>query len=157
MRRKARLTVAVVLMLGALGYLITTGVSESAAYYVTVDELKGRSAQLAGKPARVSGTIDERSIEWDRDKLLLRFDIKGETGERLRVEYNGMKPDNMKDGWEAIVEGRLTPGGTFKASQVLIKCPSRYESQTPPDGYDPSKHTPVNPGSPSGARGGEGT
>jgi cytochrome c-type biogenesis protein CcmE len=46
----------------------------------------------------------------------------------LPVVYHGIVPDTFVDGADVVVEGSLTPGGTFQASTLLAKCPSKYEA-----------------------------
>jgi cytochrome c-type biogenesis protein CcmE len=44
------------------------------------------------------------------------------------VTYNGILPDTMAPGRELVVEGVLAgTGNNFKASEILTKCPSKYE------------------------------
>ena len=40
-------------------------------------------------------------------------------------------PDLFKDGAEVVVEGRLGDDGTFLASNVMAKCPSKFEGEDP--------------------------
>jgi cytochrome c-type biogenesis protein CcmE len=53
-----------------------------------------------------------------------------EQGKKLPVSYVGRDPlpDTFKDGAQALVEGRVTPDGTFVAEQVQAKCASKYEA-----------------------------
>jgi len=44
----------------------------------------------------------------------------------LPVIFNGPQPDQMREGAEAILEGKYD-GQTFTAQSLLLKCPSRYE------------------------------
>jgi cytochrome c-type biogenesis protein CcmE len=44
------------------------------------------------------------------------------------VVYRGLAPDTFTDGVEVVVEGRLQPDGTFRATTLLAKCGSRYEA-----------------------------
>ena len=47
----------------------------------------------------------------------------------LRVEYGSLEtPDLFKDGAEVVVEGELTPSGAFHATNLLAKCPSKFEA-----------------------------
>ena len=55
--------------------------------------------------------------------------IASETGERMPVVFNGPKPDQMREGAEAILEGKYN-GEEFQAQSLLLKCPSRYEEGT---------------------------
>ena len=38
-------------------------------------------------------------------------------------------PDTLKDGAQALADGRLGPNRVFRASQVQAKCASKYETQ----------------------------
>ena len=62
-----------------------------------------------------------------------------EQGKALPVSYvgNDPLPDTFKDGAQALVEGRLTPDGSFTAEQVQAKCASKYEAS--PTGTAPSR------------------
>ena len=44
----------------------------------------------------------------------------------LRVNYHGILPQTFGEGKEIIIEGRYDPNGTFEASAILTKCPSKY-------------------------------
>jgi cytochrome c-type biogenesis protein CcmE len=50
-------------------------------------------------------------------------------GARMPVVFNGPKPDQMREGAEAIIEGKYD-GNNFTAQSLLLKCPSRYEEGT---------------------------
>ena len=47
----------------------------------------------------------------------------------MHVVFNGPKPDQMREGAEAILEGKYD-GEVFQAQSLLLKCPSRYEEGT---------------------------
>ncbi len=127
MSRRSRLLVVVAVLLMAIGYLMVSGFRDASAYYMTVDELVAVGEDRLDKPVRVMGKLVGDSIVYDLSQTLLTFDIVGEDGSTVTVRYQGLKPDNMNDQWEAIVEGRLTAPGRIEASKVMIKCPSRYE------------------------------
>ena len=44
------------------------------------------------------------------------------------VVYRGLAPDTFTDDVDVVVEGRLEPDGTFRATSLLAKCGSRYET-----------------------------
>jgi cytochrome c-type biogenesis protein CcmE len=107
-----------------VGYLIYAAARGSAAYYMTIGELgtQGSSAQSV----RVVGNLIGESIFWEPREMRLQFTIADESGE-LPVTYQGARPDMFRDGAEVVVEGRLSPDGTFEARTMLLKCPSKYE------------------------------
>jgi cytochrome c-type biogenesis protein CcmE len=47
------------------------------------------------------------------------------------VVYKGVKPDLLKDEAQAIMTGKIGADGTFTATELLLKCPSRYEEAVP--------------------------
>lgn len=112
----------------AIIYLIFTVTQSTAAYYFTVDELFARGAAVHGYQMRVSGKVVGDSIDFNARDLLLRFEVVGESGQRLPVVFNGPKPDQLRQDAEAILEGKYD-GNQFTAQTLLLKCPSRYEEK----------------------------
>ena len=109
----------------AVGYLIVSSIGGSTAYYLTVQEVKAQGP--SERTVRVAGTVVGDSIEWNAQELLLKFQIADGSGS-LAVIYNGPRPDMLRDGADAVVEGRYTEGGSFESNNLLLKCPSKYES-----------------------------
>ncbi len=112
------------LIVVAVGYLIVSSIGGSTAYYLTIQEVKAKGP--SERTVRVAGTVIEDSIEWSAEELMLNFNIADASGS-LAVIYNGPRPDMLRDGAEAIVEGRYIEGGAFEADNLLLKCPSKYE------------------------------
>lgn len=105
-------------------YLIFSAVRGSAAFYLTVAELRERGP--SARNVRVAGQIVAGSIRWRERELLLEFAIADDSGE-LPVVYHGPRPDMFRDGAEVVVEGRYTADGRFEARQLILKCPSKYQ------------------------------
>ncbi len=126
--KKTKFIIGGVLIALAIVYLIFTAIQSTSAYFLTIDELQTQTA-IAARQVRVSGMVDETSIDFNNTSLRLAFEITSETGERLPVVFQGPKPDQMRDGAEAIVEGTFD-GEQFHAQTLLLKCPSRYDDGT---------------------------
>lgn len=124
--KKTKFIVGGVIIALAIAYLIYAGVQSSAAYFLTVDELYAKGAVIENQTVRVSGKVDAATISFNNRDLLLQFDVTSETGQRMPVMFNGPKPDQMREGAEAILEGKYD-GQVFTAQSLLLKCPSRYE------------------------------
>jgi len=124
--KKTKFIVGGAVIVLAIIYLIYTGVQSTSAYFLTVEELHAQSEQMVGRTVRVSGKVDAETITFDNKDLILDFEIMGQEGGRLPVVFNGPKPDQMREGAEAIVEGKFD-GQLFTAQTLLLKCPSRYE------------------------------
>jgi len=123
---RAKFLIAGSLILAAVVLLVITATRSTALYYVTVDELLQQQAEMQGRGVRVSGTVVGDSVEFDAAALVLKFDLQGANSTLLPVVFHGPRPDQLRDGAEAIVEGKLTGGG-LDAKTVLLKCPSKYE------------------------------
>ena len=128
-----------------LGWYASDNLGEgSFVYYQTLAEF--RAAGGPGHSARVHGFVTPGSIERDVSGRQVRFHVQevaphaGGTAESgLPVVYASLEtPDLFKDGAEVVVEGRMTQaGGSFQATNVLAKCPSKFEAaaaagETPP-------------------------
>jgi cytochrome c-type biogenesis protein CcmE len=122
-----------------LGWYTTTNLQAGATfqYYQTLDELLESDAQ--GK-VRVHGYVALGSIDRDVEEKRVRFRVvndpphasAGGGGEALAVVYASLEtPDLFKDGAEVVVEGHLVRGEggpSFEASNVLAKCPSKFQA-----------------------------
>lgn len=130
MSTRAKLIVALIVVVGILGVLIQTAVTKAATFYMTVSELNSEGAQAVGQAATVSGVIIGSSVVWNPDAHTLRFAVADSTGGKpLPVSFRGDKPDDFNNGWPVVVFGSLNADGTFYANKLLIKCPSKYSAQ----------------------------
>ena len=149
--RPARLKLLIggVAILGAVAYLILSSTLSGARYFITVNDLL-TSSKYAGQTVRISGAVIGDSIAYDTEKLLIEFTIAdfaqdnpdlalalhNAVGDpkaarlKVRVE-NQVKPDLLKDEAQAILTGKLGSDGVFLATELLLKCPSRYEEADP--------------------------
>jgi len=115
---------AVVILI--IAYLIFSSMQGATAAYLTVREVK--AAAPSDRLVRVSGTVVGDTIDWDAHNVVLRFELADDTGQLL-VVYKGVRPDMLRDGATATAEGKMGPDGTFQATQILLKCPSKYEEK----------------------------
>ena len=109
-----------------MGYLFYLSFGNSVSYYVTVSEFSARVAELQDTNVRVAGKIADSPIEWNAEDLELRFAIT-EGGDVIAVVYQGVKPSGFKAGSNILVEGKYHSDGILRASQIILKCPSKYE------------------------------
>lgn len=145
MKTYVKFGIVMVGIIGTLVWLAASGINESKTYYRTVSELKSDSSQV-GKRVRVTGDVVPGSIK--REGTLVHFKIvEKERNQFLNVTYTGKDPlpDTFRDNSQAMADGQLTAQGTFHASSIAAKCPSKYEA-------DPNKHpseVPLNAGKPA--------
>lgn len=123
----ALLSAAVVI--GAVAYLMFTSFGESMVYYKTVDEFLVDTARFDGRAVRLNGVLSPGSLRHDASVDEYRFNLTKQ-GKLLEVAYRGVLPDSMRDGQELIVHGTLDQAAKlFVASEILTKCPSKYEAE----------------------------
>lgn len=125
--KKLKFIIGGVIIIIAVIFLVVQSISSTGAYYMTVADLNSQNDKLMGQKIRVSGAIVPESEDWNATELMLNFHMTDETGEEVLVSFHGSRPSNFSRATEAIVEGEMTPNGTFQADNLLLKCPSRYE------------------------------
>ena len=109
-----------------IAYLIFSSMQGATAPYLTVGEAK--AVAQSQRLVRVSGIVMGDTIEWDAHNVILKFSLSDGTGS-LPVVYKGLRPDMLLDGATATAEGKMGTDGMFQASQILLKCPSKYEAK----------------------------
>lgn len=117
----------VVLIAGAaaLGATLMTEVEDNTVYYYSVSE--AQSAEVRAQPSvRMSGNVVTGTVDRIPEQQFVSFAITDSLGVTAMVSYTGPIPDIFRDGVEVVVEGRFE-NGVFEASNLLAKCPSKYE------------------------------
>jgi cytochrome c-type biogenesis protein CcmE len=102
---------------------LTTVFVNNSSPYVTIGELgqEGQKVHVVGKI--VPTTLKQNSLE-----RVVQFQLKDETG-AMPVRYTGPPQSNLESATQVVVIGTKKEG-TFEATQMLVKCPSKYESDT---------------------------
>ncbi len=124
---KVKLTVALIIIAGAVGlfFLSNAGTSKPVYYYSPTQYMANPAVQ--SDRLKLKGVIEPGSVRLSSDRLDLWFEVSD--GERkIPVHYRGAVPDAFKEGLEVVVDGRMGGGGTFEGRELIVKCPSKYES-----------------------------
>lgn len=132
-RRPLVFAAGAVLIVLSLAYLVYGGIQQGATYWVTVGELRQRAAHLPPR-VRLGGTVAPGSVRWDASHRHLRF-VVTDGAQSIPVAYDGVVPDIFSDGRQVVVEGSVDRSGTFAATTLLAKCPTKYnpaDPQSPP-------------------------
>jgi cytochrome c-type biogenesis protein CcmE len=121
--------VAGLLIVGAVSYLMFSGINDTMVYYYTLSELMEKKSDLAGLGVRVHGHVSSGTIRIDRERSQVDFLVmEKKTPNTLPVTYQGIIPDTFKDGAEVVVEGTYQADRHhFQATILMAKCPSKYE------------------------------
>jgi len=122
-----KFAVGATLIVGAIGYLIYTGVQTSGSYYRTVSEVLAMGQASEGMGLRLEGKVVAGSIWKDVSNLKLTFSIMDKSQKAIVVYYEGVIPDMFQENMDVVVEGKLSKG-RFVATKLLTSCPSRYDA-----------------------------
>lgn len=127
MKKQAKFSVGIGIIVVALGFLAWLGYGESKTYYHTIAELQNLNSSQRSQRMRVGGTVAVGSIRHVSGRV--DFVLEGE-GKALPVSYAGSDPlpDTFVDKSQALVEGHLAADGRFAAERVQAKCASKYEA-----------------------------
>ena len=125
MNRNAKFIAGGIVILGALAYMIYAGVTQSAVYFVTPEELQ--AAPVTGKAYRLGGLVAPGSLTWEPRALDLRFSLTDGKA-TVPVRHKGTAPDLFGEGRGAVVEGSWTPEGYFKATLIMAKHSEEYKA-----------------------------
>ena len=112
-----------------IAYLIVTALQTSTVYYITVGELLARGPAGAAQQVRVAGDVVPGSVEKIDAGLAIRFLVHDGSGQMPVYYKGGPVPDIFGDEVQVVVEGKVGPDGTFQASTLLAKCPSKFETE----------------------------
>jgi cytochrome c-type biogenesis protein CcmE len=124
--KKTKFLIGGLVVVVVIGYLIFSSLSGATQYYLTVAEIKAQGP--ANRIVRVNGIVDGSSIQYEPHTLTIRFDLVDDSG-RLAVVHHDVLPDMLRDGADAVVEGKYREDGVFEVNPngLLLKCPSKYE------------------------------
>ncbi len=107
--------------------LLFIGVAAFALVDNKIDYSDFASAQNTGKRVQVSGSwVKENNYTYDAKSNIFSFTMKDHKGAVLPVKFEGMKPNNFETAPSVVCVGKVE-NGTFVASDIQTKCPSRYE------------------------------
>ncbi len=102
--------------------LILVALRDQIVFFYSPTEILEK-AVAAGTPVRLGGLVKDGS--WTRDGESNDF-VVTDGATDLATHYSGILPDLFREGQGVVVEGTLTPTGTFAASNVLAKHDENY-------------------------------
>jgi cytochrome c-type biogenesis protein CcmE len=129
---KTSYILVIVVIAVAIGILVST--AGDASTYVGFNEAYQMATAGNKKDIHVVGELkkDELGnivgIEQGLDKVSFSFTMVDENGKEQQVNYNQPMPQDFTKSEKVVVIGSYA-GDTFKASKILLKCPSKYQEQ----------------------------
>lgn len=111
----------IVVFLGIMIYLFTQTNVQYESSFVKVME--------SNKTIKATGAwVKERNYQIDKTNNLFSFYMKDTQGNLMKVVYHGTIPNNFESSTGVVVTGKYKDG-TFQATDILTKCPSKYQDQ----------------------------
>lgn len=134
MRARTKFIIGGSLVLVTVGYLMASGIKDTGVYYLTPTELAARiqaDHSFYNVGVKMGARVVKGSITRDVATQTITFRAT-DGAHTYPIVYHGLAPDTFTDDVDVVVEGRLQPDGTFRATTLLAKCASRYEAVPPP-------------------------
>lgn len=116
----------VAVFLVASAFLAYNGLSTYVNPYISVTQIMSKPDRYVGRAIQVIGVADFDSVAQEEGGIV-KFDITDE-GQRLSVVFQGSLPQNFDQSTQVVVIGSVTEGGFIESNQLLVKCPTKYES-----------------------------
>jgi cytochrome c-type biogenesis protein CcmE len=146
-RRKGNLGLlaALLVMVGGVLALVFTSFEDSAIYSIGVEELMKDQQRYANRNVRVQGLLVKGTLVRRDEPCEYRFKIE-RNGETLPVRLPlCVVPDTFRDmpgmDVEVTAEGKMAKGAEhFEATNVMAKCPSKYEMKELAAGGEAAPH-----------------
>ena len=118
--------VVVAVFLVASAFLAYNGLNNYVNPYISVTQILSKPDRYVGRDIQVIGVADFDSVEPEEGGIV-KFDITDE-GNRLSIVFQGSLPQNFDQSEQVVVIGSVTEGGYVESDQLLVKCPTKYES-----------------------------
>lgn len=94
--------------------------------YLTVTQVVEHPDRYQGRVVQVIGVISSGA---NGENVTNAFSLT-DNQESINVVYRGPLPENFKVGIQAVIVGTLSSEKTLEASNILLKCPSKYADQS---------------------------
>ncbi|MBL7826349.1 MAG: cytochrome c maturation protein CcmE [Saprospiraceae bacterium] len=116
--------IAILVIAAAIAILI------SASKDVTTYANFAQASQNADRVKLIGTLVKDRPVDYDpvKNPDFLSFWLRDEAGEIRQVELHAAKPQDFERSESIVLTGQMN-GETFKASEMLLKCPSKYKDQ----------------------------
>lgn len=115
-------------IIGALAAAVLVIVAVIGVKQSAIEYMDFTTAQKSGRTAQVAGTwVKEGESKYDPHANEFRFAMRDSAGVVTPVVLHGAKPNNFEIANSVVATGAFE-GKTFHATNVLTKCPSKYEA-----------------------------
>ena len=130
MKPRTKFLLGGALVLGVAGYLMASSISETGVQYMTPTELSSKmktDPRFADVGVKVGARVVPGTIQRASSGKEYAFRVT-DGAYTFPVVYRGIAPDTFTDSVDVVIGGRMGQDGTFRATELLAKCASRYEN-----------------------------
>lgn len=127
-RPRARVLLALMVIVLALGWVGVRGLTGALVYYRTPTDIVVNGQGKVGDRERLGGLVQPGSVAASGSTI--RF-VVGDGTNRLSVIATGGVPSLFKAGQGVVVEGAMAADGAFHADTVLVKHSGVYRPPAP--------------------------
>jgi cytochrome c-type biogenesis protein CcmE len=120
-------------IVGAVGWMLSSSLSENLQFFVTPSEYLREEAKYSGKRVMLGGVVEPGSVAFDKENLKLSFVVSDGTS-KFKVLHSGTPPELFKAGTGVTIEGKLEGSGenaVFQGERLLVKHSEEYRAPKP--------------------------
>lgn len=125
--RQTKLLLGAFVILGAIGFIVFNSLVGNQQYFMTLSEMKAKGVIAYRESIRIGGNLVPDTTKIDSKAVSAQFTLTDDQKNIVPVDYKGILPDTFENSTQVIAEGKLGTDGTFHATLVLAKCPSKYD------------------------------
>jgi cytochrome c-type biogenesis protein CcmE len=118
-----------VVLVAAIGFVISRAITDATQFYKTVDEAVAQQAELAGRTFRMEGTVVPGSRTDNANVVTFRLMNKGT---QVTVNHQGDPPQLFQPCIPVVVEGRWAgtgPDAAFASTAIIVAHDENYEEK----------------------------
>ena len=104
--------------------LVLNAFQGNVVFFFSPSQVASGEAPVA-KTFRIGGMVEKGSVKRLPDCVTVQF-IVTDSAKTIPVLYSGILPDLFKEGKGVVAQGKLSPDGSFRASEVLAKHDENY-------------------------------
>lgn len=124
-----KIHIIIIILIAAVSAILVSTYTSSVDS-VSFDEARvksGKQVKIVGTFDKTKGIVYDATIDSDLTKFFV-MDKEGKTEQVLLRDKQG-KPMGLEQSENVTIEGKYDEDGTFHASHLLMKCPSKYNEQ----------------------------
>ena len=121
MTNKVKSIIGIIIIVIVIAAIIPTFL-QNKIEYVNFAEAKTKN-----KTVEVQGAwLKDKESKFESNKFT--FYMKDKDSNEMKVVFDGARPNNFEVAEGVVVKGKVKDG-VFEASEILTKCPSKYEAK----------------------------